>query len=1530
MNSRKFSRRAGVLAVAAFHLLLACGGAAQAAPVEAEGKAFVSPSILRVVEGREKDAPLDVRVIVNFETKNGRSGEISVEDVRQARENVLAALPPATYELVASYSRIAAMSLRINAISLAALRADARVYAINEDQEVHTTMIEANALTGADTVVAGGITGDGVRVAIIDTGIDSDHPRLQDDLFLQQCFRTENDCVGGASSAEDQDGHGTHVAGMITGLNGVSPDAEFAALKVFTTGSTSDTNILNALNAIITFNSTATAADKIDLVNMSLGGGNFANQATCDANSVAYVNAFATLNGQGTTIFVATGNDGQINQVGSPGCATGAVGVGSSGDAVFNVSFSNCTDNAQPDKMSCYSNGTPVQGAGEMVDLVAPGCYILSAGLNGADNAASCGTSMATPYAVGVAALTLEGAALQGTTFAPAALEDHLENNATQISDYRMPPGSPTFPRVNPGQAIGALDLDLAPSGFVITGTTATSVSMSWTAAVSGAIVEYRIYRRAGSGPAVLAGTVGSGVTSFVDNAAPCGPLTYFVRGFNGAIESLSSNEDSDTARACPLAPTNLVLTPVDPDTIDLDWVDNAGDETGYRIERQVSGGGFSPLATVGANAIAYQDDGLGCGLNQYRVIALRGGDESAPSNVVGFATCAPANDLFANAEVVAPSGPTTDTEANAKYATESPSDPIYSCHFGGPAAGFNGVWYAITPVAPTRVTVTTAATTLQDPAAGTPDTLIGIYTFDGANFSEIACNDDISGSNFRSTVSANLLDVGTTYYVFVSQWVPMTNAATGNLVVGFSYTTPQIPPPHDLVANAKVIAASPYVDAVGSPQFATTSAGDPVHACRVTGAAVGSHNVWYTFTPGASGNITLDTLASTTPFTDTILSVYTGNPGGFTSVGCNDDVSGSNFRSQITALAVNAGTKYTIQASRWSTTPTTTTGGTLALNFSFTPNPGVIVTPTSIGATEGGATGNYTVVLATQPSDDVTITLTPDAQVGVSQPTLTFTNGNWNVAQPVIVTAIDDALAEGTHGGSVSHVAASPAAAYNGIAVASVTVSITDNDSAGVDVTPAAIAATEGGATGSYDVVLTSQPTADVSITLTPDPQVTTSASPLLFTPANWDDAQTVTVTAANDDVAEGTHSGSVSHSASSDDDNYDGLAIGNVNVEVTDNDSAGVDVTPTATSATEGGATGSYDVVLTSQPTAAVSIALVPDAQVSTSASPLVFTAANWDVAQSVTVTAVDDTDFEGAHSGTISHTATSDDDGYDAIGVAGVTVDISDNDVAQPDLAATQQDDTTEVLPGDLHDYVVTVTAIGATGSVGARYTSDVPAALEDVEWTCEPEAECPVANGTGSADLLVDLDGGESLTFTITGTVADDASGELVHTVEIQPPVEQTDAVPGNNVSIDTNAVDTFANGFFDGFEDAQQRLVVKQVGSSFSGKTVELEIARLRELEAIGLNVPTPVLRWTLANEVGEIAVHARTMKGALQLRLASKPHQGRWQWGEWQTIEPGDKSLRIRVETQLDPSGAIEVDLESDRGAMGDAAPMAH
>ncbi|MEG4444106.1 DUF4347 domain-containing protein [Microcoleus sp. AT9_B5] len=346
---------------------------------------------------------------------------------------------------------------------------------------------------------------------------------------------------------------------------------------------------------------------------------------------------------------------------------------------------------------------------------------------------------------------------------------------------------------------------------------------------------------------------------------------------------------------------------------------------------------------------------------------------------------------------------------------------------------------------------------------------------------------------------------------------------------------------------------------------------------------------------------------------------------------------------------------------------------------------PGITVNPTAGLTTGEDATkANFTVVLNTQPTADVTIGLNSNnvAEGTVSTNSITFTPANWNTAQPVTVTGVNDGIVDGDIGYKIVTAAAVTTDPNYKLDAADVSITNKDNDTAGISITPTATTATEGGAAGSYTLKLTSEPIAPVTINFNAGSEINAIA-PITFDSTNWNVAKTVTVTATEDSKAEGTHTGTIAHTSASTDTKYSNLTISPVTATIADNDTAGVTISPTNITATEGGATGSYSVQLNSQPIAPVTISFANGDQINAIAD-VTFDATNWNLAKPVTVTATDDAVVEGNHTGSISHTAASADSKYSAIGIPGVTVAITDNDVAPPPPPPTPTPTPTPVTP------------------------------------------------------------------------------------------------------------------------------------------------------------------------------------------------------------------------------------------------------
>ena len=249
-----------------------------------------------------------------------------------------------------------------------------------------------------------------------------------------------------------------------------------------------------------------------------------------------------------------------------------------------------------------------------------------------------------------------------------------------------------------------------------------------------------------------------------------------------------------------------------------------------------------------------------------------------------------------------------------------------------------------------------------------------------------------------------------------------------------------------------------------------------------------------------------------------------------------------------------------------------------------------VRVEPTELDIAEG-ASSTYTVILDTQPTGDVTVTVEGHSGTGVSvdSPILTFTTVNWATPQDVTVTANqdDDAIDE-----SVTLTNTVSGGGYGSVIAADVDVEVTDDDDVGVTVSPTELTVIEG-QEGGYTVVLTSEPAGNVTVTVN-DPgntDVTADPAVLTFTPTDWDDEQTVTVTAVIDnDTVDDT--ATVTHTVeSTGDSTYDGTSTADVTVTVEELQLVTVSFEQAAYTVAEGG-TVTVRVQLSADPERTVTI--------------------------------------------------------------------------------------------------------------------------------------------------------------------------------------------------------------------------------------------------------------------------------------------------------------------------------------------------
>lgn len=277
-----------------------------------------------------------------------------------------------------------------SATLIAELRKDPRVAFVEPDQRVYA--FEQSIPVGVDRVDGDlnfALSGEGTRtpvdadIAILDTGIDLTHPDLN--VYNEVSF------VPGTSSADDDNGHGTHIAGIAAakhndiGVVGMAPGARLWAVKVL------DSNGAGSISDIIAGIDYVTEhANEIDVVNLSFG---------CECSSPALDEAINNAVAAGITFVVAAGNSNKDTSLFSPANNPSVITVSAIADSDGKCgAIGPSTKYGNDDSFASFSN------YGSVVDIAAPGVGILSTYKDG-KYAVLSGTSMASPHVAGAAAL---------------------------------------------------------------------------------------------------------------------------------------------------------------------------------------------------------------------------------------------------------------------------------------------------------------------------------------------------------------------------------------------------------------------------------------------------------------------------------------------------------------------------------------------------------------------------------------------------------------------------------------------------------------------------------------------------------------------------------------------------------------------------------------------------------------------------------------------------------------------------------------------------------------------------------------------------------------------------------------------------------------------------------------------------------------------------------------------------------------------------------------------------------------------
>lgn len=775
--------------------------------------AFAAPVALDEYAQSRLDEGQRARVIVWLPAPSAElaadEGRSFADEVRQTTDDVtmrVFGLPAARMaeaapgdtipRIVRQYRYTPVVAMELSADEIARLAQDPEVRRIEADGLDRPALNDSVPLIGAAALHNGGNTGAGVAIAILDTGVDHEHPMFNGRIIGSACFSTTSGnstslCPGGANSdtstpgagdncEEDEDDetngtdgcfHGTHVAGIAAGgsfndpsdgsrtLIGVAPGANIIAVQVFArfvdndACGGSDPCVLSYTSdqlAALEWLYENRATSGLAAINMSLGGGR--ETEACPANGRASI--IGQLRAAGIATVIASGNNGYSDSVNTPGCIPDAITVGSTTKA---------------DGLSGFSNSN------DLVDVLAPGSSIRSAfpsandSGNGRASSAS-GTSMATPHVAGAVALLRA----QYPNMSVTAIENALEATGIPVTNAS---NNVTTPRIR---------VDLASAQLGVGGN----------------------------------GTIGGVMTidplePFSSSGNGSDPSDYATRNYtltntSGAAITWQATGSADWLSLNTVAndaPAPRFDAPADTESGSL----NAGASVVVRVG--VNPDGLAPGTHVGT--ITFSANGQSPGL------------QIAASVSVGATP--PVNDDFANALVL--TQPSQIVSFNSVGASKETDEPDHT------SSGGSSLWWLWTAPASGQVRMETQSATF--------DTMMAVYTGNAVNsLTEVASNDDINyeGGNTQSRVEFDAT-AGTTYAIAVDGF----SGASGNAELSVAFTGA---PANDNLASPMMLSGANGSQSVSNFN-ATREIGEILH-----GGVTGGASVWFSWQAPASGPV--------------------------------------------------------------------------------------------------------------------------------------------------------------------------------------------------------------------------------------------------------------------------------------------------------------------------------------------------------------------------------------------------------------------------------------------------------------------------------------------------------------------------------------------------------------------------------------------------------------------------------------------------------------------------------------------------
>lgn len=780
------------------------------------------------------------------------------------------------------------LALTVSPSALDGLEHNPNVERVEPDLEVEAVLDSSaaaiNALAASQVSDRSGnpITGKGVQIAIIDTGVDYTNPELGGCLGSTCKVVGGYDFVNNDADPMDDQGHGTHVAATAAGvgrtgttpsLSGVAPGASILAYKVLnSSGSGTFSNVIAGINRAVDPNNDGSTADHADIISMSLGarcGSTYSSSCgPNDSVSIAVDNATAA----GVVSAISAGNSGpSASTVGSPGAAASAITVAAACSPHGDLKTSYCADSNNTPIASFSSRGPVIyQGIDyQKPDIAAPGVMICAARWGASfSSSPTCfdtahvrisGTSMAAPHIAGVLALYKQ--AYPEST--PKSLKDLIKSTAIDLG------GGATYKDEGAGMVNASIPLLVAiPANCNASTGGFCNTTLSWTSPASSTI---QIWSTLNSDAASILLTCANKSGSMPSPSIKTG-YTYTFKLYKTTTCNVSEitgkmPDASVTVKGLGPAPTATLTASVGSgapstnitasvgDTIKYAWSSTNGVSSSatYTIDSVACGLPVSGAAawitglSGGSSATLAACEGGHTYTFKYTVTSSDGQTATATLVVVVKAP-PPPNDNFATATAL--TGLSGKVTGNNEAATIEPSEPN-NCNL----SGTHSIWYAFKPTASGKLLIDTFSSNF--------DTTLGVYT--GSSLStlkKVACNDDSGGLQSRVSFTATS---GIAYYISVNGY----SSAVGNTALSW-LLTPSLPTASLTVNGSHAIT----VNAVDSITYAWNST-NGISAIGTYSIDGGPSTIWTNHANTLAGSTTLN-LSSLTKAGHTYAYKYT------------------------------------------------------------------------------------------------------------------------------------------------------------------------------------------------------------------------------------------------------------------------------------------------------------------------------------------------------------------------------------------------------------------------------------------------------------------------------------------------------------------------------------------------------------------------------------------------------------------------------------------------------------------------------